>query len=898
MEFISIIDLKEKQLNEITLTDNIVMATEDFSAPDSTFRIKYSTFKDLITETLNSSNVVLKTSKQALINGGALTLNGNILSLNKADSTSDTIDLALDTYVTKTSSQTLSDTNVLNLTGNILSLNKGDGTADTIDLGLYLDDTNLSRIIKGTYDINTNALIFTRDDGSTFSVDASMFFDDTNLVTSVNNMTGNIIITKDTIGLGNVDNTSDLNKPLSTASVDALALKSYVGHTHDLDYAAIVHSHPEYSLTTHIHTEYSLRDHVHTEYSLTTHNHDLDYSAIAHTHNEYALVSHSHNADYSPIGHTHNQYSLTTHNHDLYYSVITHTHTDYSLTTHTHTEYLTSADLPTVIDNLTSTSIVDTLSANQGRILKNDIDNQISTHTHTQYSLTTHNHDLDYSVITHTHTEYLTSADLPTVIDNLTSTSIVDTLSANQGRILKNDIDNQISTHTHTNIDALYLNSKTSDEYVQTTPTNRQTITTGLVISDNRNDIGVLKVIQHKNNINAPASFLIAQDGDNDTDVAFEIRSKIDGTLTDTSDRLSNDTSPDMKLQIFSNGDIITSGSVTSNGNELLHAGNIGTLSLDADTVDGLHASSFSLTTHNHDLDYSAIGHTHTEYSLTTHTHNEYSLTTHTHTEYLTSADLPTVIDNLTSTSIVDALSANQGRILKNDIDTHTHNEYSLTTHTHTEYLTSADLPTVIDNLTSTSIVDALSANQGRILKNDIDTHTHNEYSLTTHTHTEYLTSADIINVTDNLTSTSIVDALSANQGRILKNDIDTHTHTEFTNMMHTNVAQTMTAPLTVKEVTNQEFLLTGTNINPANGSIQYSTISTSITFTESIQNGQGVLLMLKNSSVNNLITWPNVMWLNTSQVAPDVINSTIFTAIYLFKVNNVLHGLLLGDGT
>jgi len=887
MEFISIIDLKEKQLNEITLTDNIVMATEDFSAPDSTFRIKYSTFKDLITETLNSSNVVLKTSKQALINGGALTLNGNILSLNKADSTSDTIDLALDTYVTKTSSQTLSDTNVLNLTGNILSLNKGDGTADTIDLGLYLDDTNLSRIIKGTYDINTNALIFTRDDGSTFSVDASMFFDDTNLVTSVNNMTGNIIITKDTIGLGNVDNTSDLNKPLSTASVDALALKSYVGHTHDLDYAAIVHSHPEYSLTTHIHTEYSLRDHVHTEYSLTTHNHDLDYSAIAHTHNEYALVSHSHNADYSPIGHTHNQYSLTTHNHDLYYSVITHTHTDYSLTTHTHTEYLTSADLPTVIDNLTSTSIVDTLSANQGRILKNDIDNQIS-------------------------------------------------------------------THTHTNIDALYLNSKTSDEYVQTTPTNRQTITTGLVISDNRNDIGVLKVIQHKNNINAPASFLIAQDGDNDTDVAFEIRSKIDGTLTDTSDRLSNDTSPDMKLQIFSNGDIITSGSVTSNGNELLHAGNIGTLSLDADTVDGLHASSFSLTTHNHDLDYSAIGHTHTEYSLTTHTHNEYSLTTHTHTEYLTSADLPTVIDNLTSTSIVDALSANQGRILKNDIDTHTHNEYSLTTHTHTEYLTSADiinvtdnltstsivdalsanqgrilkndidnqisththneysltththteyltsadLPTVIDNLTSTSIVDALSANQGRILKNDIDTHTHNEYSLTTHTHTEYLTSADIINVTDNLTSTSIVDALSANQGRILKNDIDTHTHTEFTNMMHTNVAQTMTAPLTVKEVTNQEFLLTGTNINPANGSIQYSTISTSITFTESIQNGQGVLLMLKNSSVNNLITWPNVMWLNTSQVAPDVINSTIFTAIYLFKVNNVLHGLLLGDGT
>jgi len=45
------------------------------------------------------------------------------------------------------------------------------------------------------------------------------------LVNSVNTMTGDVIITKATVGLGNVDNTSDLDKPISTLTQDALDLK-------------------------------------------------------------------------------------------------------------------------------------------------------------------------------------------------------------------------------------------------------------------------------------------------------------------------------------------------------------------------------------------------------------------------------------------------------------------------------------------------------------------------------------------------------------------------------------------------------------------------------------------------------------------------------------------------
>lgn len=44
-------------------------------------------------------------------------------------------------------------------------------------------------------------------------------------VISVNNMTGEVVLTKSNIGLGNVDNTSDKNKPVSTAQQAALDLK-------------------------------------------------------------------------------------------------------------------------------------------------------------------------------------------------------------------------------------------------------------------------------------------------------------------------------------------------------------------------------------------------------------------------------------------------------------------------------------------------------------------------------------------------------------------------------------------------------------------------------------------------------------------------------------------------
>lgn len=53
-------------------------------------------------------------------------------------------------------------------------------------------------------------------------------------VLSVNGLTGAVVLSKSDIGLGNVDNTSDANKPISTATQTALNGKANTVHTHTL----------------------------------------------------------------------------------------------------------------------------------------------------------------------------------------------------------------------------------------------------------------------------------------------------------------------------------------------------------------------------------------------------------------------------------------------------------------------------------------------------------------------------------------------------------------------------------------------------------------------------------------------------------------------------------------
>lgn len=86
-------------------------------------------------------------------------------------------------------------TTSLSLASNILTYTDEDGIQTNIDLSLYLDDTNLARIVSGTLDSITGIVTFTRDDSSTFTIDFSPLLDNQIAsevpVTPVGNLTSN-----------------------------------------------------------------------------------------------------------------------------------------------------------------------------------------------------------------------------------------------------------------------------------------------------------------------------------------------------------------------------------------------------------------------------------------------------------------------------------------------------------------------------------------------------------------------------------------------------------------------------------------------------------------------------------------------------------------------------------
>ncbi len=96
---------------------------------------------------------------------------------------------------------------------------------------------NPARKVTGT-DVVVNGVL-QRWDGATFKdmtavVRGPQGDPSSNLVQSVAGKTGVVVVTKADVGLNNVDNTSDLNKPISTAVQNALADKANTSHVHNM----------------------------------------------------------------------------------------------------------------------------------------------------------------------------------------------------------------------------------------------------------------------------------------------------------------------------------------------------------------------------------------------------------------------------------------------------------------------------------------------------------------------------------------------------------------------------------------------------------------------------------------------------------------------------------------
>lgn len=87
------------------------------------------------------------------------------------------------------------------------------------------------------------------------------------------------------------------------------------------------------------------------------------------------------------------------------------------------------------------------------------------------------------------------------------------------------------------------------------------------------------------------------------------------------------------------------------------------------------------------------------------------------------------------------------------------------------------------------------------------------------------------------------------------------------------------------------QYSLTGTAIDPANGTIQYKTLGANTTFTESLADGEFVTLMIDDGA-GYTITWPTTTWVGGS--AP-TLETTGYNVIELWHVNGVLYGAFVG---
>ena len=101
----------------------------------------------------------------------------------------------------------------------------------------------------------------------------------------------------------------------------------------------------------------------------------------------------------------------------------------------------------------------------------------------------------------------------------------------------------------------------------------------------------------------------------------------------------------------------------------------------------------------------------------------------------------------------------------------------------------------------------------------------------------------------------------------------------------------TKTNPSIIGSITEQVYNLTGAEINPANGTIQYKAISANTTFTETLISGQSVLLRLINAN-KYTITFPTITWVGALNPVPVL---TANCAIALWKEQSTLYGAYIG---
>lgn len=129
--------------------------------------------------------------------------------------------------------------------------------------------------------------------------------------------------------------------------------------------------------------------------------------------------------------------------------------------------------------------------------------------------------------------------------------------------------------------------------------------------------------------------------------------------------------------------------------------------------------------------------------------------------------------------------------------------------------------------------------------------------------------------------------------GAITSGTIGGSTAINTTGAITTSGALTVTGETSLKETKETVYDLTGTAINPANGTIQYKAISSNTTFTEALESGQSVALRLEVTGTPT-VTWPTITWVSsTGNTAPTLSAKNM---LVFWKINTTLYGSWVGS--
>jgi len=234
---------KTTTVNGYNLSSNINLNKSDvgLSNVDNTS----DTSKPVSTQQQTALN--LKVDKTTTVNGYNLSSN---INLNKSDVGLSNVDNTSDTSKPVSTPQQTA----LNLKENTSNKNIANGYAGLDATGkLFTSQMPITGLkYLGVWNANTNTPVITSSVGSsgnyykvsvngntnidglnTWNIGDWIIFngstwdkiDNSELVNSVNGYIGSVVLTKSDVGLSNVDNTSDINKPVSTAQQTALNLK-------------------------------------------------------------------------------------------------------------------------------------------------------------------------------------------------------------------------------------------------------------------------------------------------------------------------------------------------------------------------------------------------------------------------------------------------------------------------------------------------------------------------------------------------------------------------------------------------------------------------------------------------------------------------------------------------